>query len=298
MIGHSDLALGRDSSTRFLPGLLAVMVYLAALSTVGALAARGFVSDWDARLSGAATVQIPPVDGLSQQERMDSVLRLLGVTPGIASVQPISPKQSAALLAPWLGAELADALPLPLLIDLRLERGQTVDLASLATRIDNAAPGSTLDDHGRWLAEARALGNSMAIAGTCILAVVLLAAVLAVIFAVRTGLSVHRDEIEVLNLIGAPDRYIARQFQWHAGRLSLIGGIIGAVLAVASIIGLQLGVSHWSTGAVEVGTSGLTSLVRIGWIEWLALALLPPVTALIAMATARVSVQTALARMA
>lgn len=298
MIGHSDLALGRDSSTRFLPGLLAVMVYLAALATVGALAARGFVADWDQRLSGAATVQIPPVDGLSQQERLDSVLRLLGVTPGIASVEPMPPKQSAALLAPWLGAELAETLPLPLLVDLRLDRGQEVDLASLATRLDNAAPGTTLDDHGRWLAEARALGNSVAIAGTCILVVVLLAAVLAVIFAVRTGLSVHREEIEILNLIGAPDRYIARQFQWHAGRLALFGGIVGALLAVASIIGLQIGVGQWSADPSEIGVASITSLIRIGWIEWLALILLPPVTAAIAMATARVSVQTALARMA
>ncbi|MFX4219582.1 MAG: cell division protein FtsX [Thalassobaculum sp.] len=297
MIGHSDLALGRDSSTRFLPGLLAVMVYLAALATVGALAARGFVSDWDARLSAAATIQIPPIDGLSQQERLDSVLRLLRVTPGIASVEPMPPAESAALLAPWLGAELAGTLPLPLLVDLRLERGQEVDIASLATRIDNAAPGSTIDDHGRWLAEARALGNSVAIAGSCILVVVLLAAVLAVVFAVRTGLSVHRDEIEILNLIGAPDRYIARQFQWHAGRLSLIGGIVGALLAVASIVGLQVAVGQGSGDPGEIGLSGLTSLIRIGWLEWLALMLLPPVTALIAMATARVSVQTALARM-
>ncbi len=298
MIGHSDLALGRDSSTRFLPGLLAVMVYLAALATVGALAARGFVADWDERLSGAATVQIPPVEGLSQQERLDSVLRLLGVTPGIASVEPMPPTQSAALLAPWLGAELAETLPLPLLVDLRLDRGQEVDLASLATRLDNAAPGTTLDDHGRWLAEARALGNSVAIAGSCILVVVLLAAVLAVIFAVRTGLSVHREEIEILNLIGAPDRYIARQFQWHAGRLALYGGIVGAILAVASIIGLQIGVGQWSADPAEIGVSSITALVRIGWAEWLALILLPPVTAAIAMATARVSVQTALARMA
>ena len=298
MIGHSDLALGRDSSTRFLPGLLAVMVFLAALATVGALAARGFVADWDERLSGAATVQIPPVDGIGQQERLDAVLRLLDVTPGIAAMEPMAPKDSAALLAPWLGAELAETLPLPLLIDLRLDRGQEVDLKSLSTRLDNAAPGTTLDDHGRWLAEARALGNSVAIAGTLILIVVLLATVLAVVFAVRTGLSVHREEIEILNLIGAPDRYIARQFQWHAGRLALIGGVVGALVAVAAIIALQISMGQWSSEASDIGVSNVTSLVRIGWAEWLSVIVLPPVTAAIAMATARVSVQTALARMA
>ena len=67
---------------------------------------------------------------------------------------------------------------------------------------------------------------------------------------------------------------------------------------MASIIGLQIGVGQWSGEAAEIGVSSITALVRIGWTEWLALILLPPVTAAIAMATARVSVQTALARMA
>jgi cell division transport system permease protein len=296
MIGHSDLALGRDSSSRFLPGLLAVMVYLAALATVGALAARGFVADWDSRVSEALTVQIPPVDGANQQERLDAVVRLLAVTPGIAAIDPVPPKQSAALLEPWLGADLAGTLPLPLLIDVRLNRGQAVDLSTLATRVDNAAPGATVDDHGRWLAEARTVGNMVAIAGSCILVVVLAAAVLAVVFAVRTGLSVHRDEIEILNLIGAPDQYIARQFQWHTGRLALLGGCVGAFLAAASILGLQLALARWTGAGADLGLAGLLSLVRLGWLEWMALILLPPVTALVAMAAARLSVQTALAR--
>jgi cell division transport system permease protein len=298
MIGHSDLALGRDSSTRFLPGLLAVMVYLAALATVGALSARSFVADWDARLAGAVTVQIPPIEGISQQERLDAVVRLLGVTPGVVSVAPVSPDRSAALIEPWLGQDLAARLPLPLLIDVRLAPGQEVDLESLATRIDNAAPGATLDDHGRWLEEARAIGTMVAIAGTAVLTVVLGAAVLAVVFAVQTGLSVHRDEIEILSLIGAPDRYIAEQFQWHAGRLALWGGIAGAVLAALSIVALEIGVARWVQAPGEVGLAALASLVQLNWSQGLALVLLPPLTALIAMATARVSVHTALARVA
>ena len=153
MWGRNDLALGRDPSTRFLPGLLAVLVYLAVLAAA---------------------------------ERREAVLRLLRVTPGIADARPVSEADAAALLEPWLGSELVGTLPMPTLVDVRLATGQPLDRSALAERLENAAPGTTLDDHARWLAEAQALGRSIAATGLVVIVLVSLAAVLAVIFAVRT----------------------------------------------------------------------------------------------------------------
>ena len=59
----NDLALARDPSSRFLTGLLAVMVFLAALATIGALSARSFAGDWSAALTDRVTVQVPPLIG-------------------------------------------------------------------------------------------------------------------------------------------------------------------------------------------------------------------------------------------
>ena len=59
----NDLALARDTSSRFLTGLLAVMVFLAALATIGALSARSFAGDWSAALTDRVTVQVPPLIG-------------------------------------------------------------------------------------------------------------------------------------------------------------------------------------------------------------------------------------------
>ncbi|NQW09384.1 MAG: hypothetical protein HQ481_05815 [Alphaproteobacteria bacterium] len=307
MWGRNDLALGRDASSRFLPGLLAVMVFLAALAATGALSARGFIASWDARLDGSATVQIPPpsTGTGTRVERREAVMRLLRVTPGVQQARPVPEKTVARLLEPWLGAELAGALPMPTLIDLRLSADQPVDLTRLAERLENAAPGTMIDDHARWLSDARTLARTVTVTAGVVLVLVVLAAVLAVVFAVRTGLAVHREEIEILHLIGAPDRYIARQFQRHAGRLALVGGIIGVVLASGTLMGLR----WWLTGtgpgsgpgADEVfSPAGLTALVQaagFGWLEWAVILLLPFTAALIATVAARTSVLAVLARM-
>ncbi|GHD41405.1 cell division protein [Thalassobaculum fulvum] len=304
MWGRNDLALGRDPSTRFLPGLLAVLVYLAVLAAIGGLTALGFVEDWDRRLSGTMTVQIPPVVGAQAEasretagERRDAVLRLLRVTPGIADARPLSGADAAALLEPWLGPELVGTLPMPILVDVRLSPGQPLDRDALAERLENAAPGTTLDDHARWLAEAQAIGRSIAATGLVVIVLVSLAAVLAVVFAVRTGLGVHRDEIEILHLIGAPDRFIAAQFQRHTGRLALVGAVIGAVLAAATLAALQWTAARAASGTGPAGLASLLSSIEFGLRDWIALVALPVGAALIATVTARASVLVALARL-
>lgn len=304
MWGRNDLALARDPSTRFLPGLLAVLVYLAALAAIGGLTAQSFVADWDRRLAGSLTVQIPPMVGAEARssraqsaERRDAVLRLLKVTPGIADARAVPEAEAAALLEPWLGPELVGTLPMPTLIDVRLATGQPLDRDALVERLENAAPGTTLDDHARWLADAQALGRSIALTGLAVIVLVSLAAVMAVVFAVRTGLGVHRDEIEILHLIGAPDRFIARQFQRHTGRLAALGGLFGALLAAATVAGLRWAASG---AGIDTGPAGLASLlasIDFGWRDWIALAGLPVAATAIATLTARASVMLSLARL-
>jgi len=124
---------------------------------------------------------------------------------------------------------------------------------------------------------------------TQIVLLVGLVAVLAVVFVTRTGLSIHRNVIEILHLIGAQDNYIAKQFQRHSLALGLRGGMIGSALALATI--LTIG---YMLGRVE---SALVPVVLLSLPEWALLALLPFATAGIAMVTARMTVLGTLARM-
>jgi cell division transport system permease protein len=95
--------------------------------------------------------------------------------------------------------------------------------------------------------------------------------------------------IEVMHLIGAQDDYVARQFQAHALGIGLRGGLTGLLFAVATLLAVE--------GLAPSGGGGLLPGLALKAWQWGALALLPVVTALIAMVTARVTVLRTLARM-
>ena len=182
-------------------------------------------------------------------------------------------------------------------MDVRLAQSQPLDRESLAERLENAAPGTTLDDHARWLADAQALARSVDVTGLVVIALVSMAAVLAVVFAVRTGLGVHRNEIEVLHLIGAPDRFIARQFQRHTGRLAAVGGVIGSILAIITVIALRWTATDTTAVTGPAGFATLIASIDFGLRDWLAVIALPVAATVIATLTAQASVMLSLARL-
>ena len=59
----TDVPLARDASQRFLPWLVAFMVYLAVLAFLGALTVHKGIQRWDSGLAGHLTVEIPPPQG-------------------------------------------------------------------------------------------------------------------------------------------------------------------------------------------------------------------------------------------
>jgi len=289
---RSDLPLAGDDSSRFIPWIVALMVYLAALALAGALVASSAVEHWSRNLLGSLTVEIAPTgeaDARQRALRTESAIALLLGTPGVAHAAALGEARIAALLSPWLaGAEIAE-LPLPVLIDVRLEPGAKVDLAALGAQLAAAVPGASVDDHQRWLHGLVALGRSVELVAAIILGLIAAAAAAATVFSTRTALAIHHGVIELLHLIGAQDAYVARQFQAHALRLALAGGIAGLAAAALTILGAQY--------LTEGGGSGLIPGLALSPWQWAALLLLPLASAVIAMLTARATVLATLARM-
>ncbi len=283
---RSDLPLGKDGSSRFLPWIVGAMVYLAALTLAGVLAAGELVSGWRAELTGALTVELPqPVEATDadRQARLQRVLDVLTATPGIAHAEVLGPDAMAELIGPWLGPDAAAAdLPLPDLVAVELASDATVDSAALALRLADAAPEARLDDHRDWMERAERLSWLVRLLAMLVLGFVSAAAALAVLFVTRTGLDIHREVIELVHLLGAPDRYIARQFQTHALMQGFLGGLLGLAAGAATITAIG-----WL--AATLG-GGLVPLARLGWIDWAIIASLPVAAALVAMLTARVAV--------
>jgi cell division transport system permease protein len=283
---RSDLPLGKDGSSRFLPWIVGAMVYLAALTLAGVLAGGELVSGWRAELTGALTIELPqPVEATDtdRQARLQRVLDVLTATPGIAHAEVLGPDAMAELIGPWLGPDAAAAdLPLPDLVAVELNSDAVVDSAALAQRLAEAAPEARLDDHRDWMERAERLSWLVRLLAMLVLGFVSAAAALAVLFVTRTGLDIHREVIELVHLLGAPDRYIARQFQTHALMQGFLGGLLGLAAGAATITAIG-----WLAAVIG---GGLVPLARLGWIDWAIIASLPVAAALVAMLTARIAV--------
>ncbi len=296
---RGDLPLDRDPTGRFLPWLVALMVYLAALALVCAMVMNKMVVRWDTGLSGSITVQIPPKQGTpgdpaeagaAADASLDAVIEILLATPGVISAEVLEPDEIVRLLEPWLGtgASYGD-LPLPKLIAVGIDPSAAPDFEKLSQRLAQAAPGTILDDHQSWLGQLLDLARSIELVAALVVILVGASAVTMVIFATRMGLAIHGRVIELLHLIGAQDSYVAREFEMHSLKLALRGGVFGLALAVITVVLVERLFERMEAALLP----DLTLLPG----EWALLALLPLVVAGIAMLTARLTVLGTLGRM-
>ena len=288
---HSDLSFDNDASRHFVPLIVAVMVYLATLALAGSMSIGGTVDQWRDAVRGSMTVQLPGQPGGQQspeaQASIRAVTSVLLATTGVASAEPIPVSDIQALLEPWLGsADLPADLPVPVLIDVILDEGVSLDPKGLAQRLVAVVPGVQVSDNGASLERLVRLARSVQWVAAIIVALVGGAATSIIIFATRAGMSAHGKTIELLHLIGAHDSYIARQFQFRLLVLSLIGGALGLALGAMTLAALTL-----LSSQVQVSLVPRLSLTAS---HWAILAMLPIFGTAIASVTARMTVSRSL----
>ncbi|MEQ9361165.1 MAG: cell division protein [Rhodospirillales bacterium] len=288
---RSDLPMNEDTLGRFLPWLIAFMVFLSALALAGMLILNDAVKRWDTGLNATISVQVPPgANAREDEQRLGQVLAVLAAKPGVERYETLPKDRLFELLKPWIGeAGQVQDLPIPMLIDVTVDRGAVLDGQSLAKELQARVPGVSVDDHRVWLSQLVRLVTVIQALAWAVLGLIALATVGTVVFTTRTGLAIHREAIEVLHLIGAQDAYIARQFAARALGLGLKGGFLGLALAVPTLAGIGY-------LALETGAS-MVPKVDLGVLKVLGFLTLPVAVALLAMLTARSTVMRNLKRM-
>ena len=282
--------LGRDAPSRFLPWVFALMVYLAVLALTGVLILHSAVERWQRGEVDTLTVQLMPLEGESEEVRIAALRDLLGDVEGVTGVHVVAEDATIALIERWLGeGNVPSDLPLPRLIDVDIAPGHGLDAESLALHLQASLAGVSVDDAKLWLDRLADFGHSLELLAIAVVVLIGLAAVATVIFSTRMGISIHRDVIELLHLIGARDGYVAAQFQRQAMMLGLRGGVLGIVFAVATLYGLRHVASRLETP--------LAPEIPVAHWAWGLLAAVPVATALIAMVTARLTALRELAKM-
>jgi cell division transport system permease protein len=233
---------------RSLIAVVAIMTFLAALTTGAVMMVVTAASDWQSDVGREITIQVRPVSGRDIEADVSKTIEIARAAPGIADVRAYTKDESAKLIEPWLGAGLTlNELPIPRMIVVKLLSGVKPDFTALRQTLAAQVPSASLDDHRRWIDRMRTMASTAVIGGIAILALVLVVTVLSVTFATRGAMATNRPIVEVLHYVGATDSFVASQFQRHFLILGFQGGAIGGGIAIV-LFGFLEAASAWLAG--------------------------------------------------
>lgn len=99
---------------RALVAVVAIMTFLASLTTGAVMLVRAAAIDWQADVAREVTIQVRPVAGRDIEADIAQAVAIARAFPGVAEVRPYSKEEAGRLLEPWLGTGLQlDDLPMP-----------------------------------------------------------------------------------------------------------------------------------------------------------------------------------------
>jgi cell division transport system permease protein len=274
-----------------MPWVLAIMVALTVLAAGAGLSLGNLAGDARSELSGGATVQILQADPATRAEQAQAAQEALQAMPMVEQSRQIPQDELDALLEPWLGESGdAETVPVPALIDVRLEgRADDAAIERLRQRILQVAPDARVDAQSDWLQPVFSALTSLQYVALALVLLLAVTSAAAVFLAARSALGNNRETIEIVHLLGGTDGQIAQLFQRAILRDSMIGGGVGLLLGLAAVLGLGYQFAALDSGMI--GGGGLD------WLDWILIALIPVLGVVLAVATARFTVLSAVRRM-
>jgi len=259
---------------RALVAIVAIMTFLASLTTGAVVLVRAAASDWQSEVAREVTIQVRPVGNRNLEADVTRAADIARRFPGVSDVRVFSKEESSHLLEPWLGTGLVlEELPVPRLAVVRITSGAVPEFQQLGRLLAEQVPTASLDDHRSFVEHMRSMGRAAFLGGLAVLALVLVATVLSVTFATRGAIANNRTVVEVLHLIGAKNTFIAQHFQRRFLGLGLQGGVIGGGCALVLFALVEFLSRHFLGSAAGEQFGALFGSFSIGIFGYVAVAL-------------------------
>ncbi len=276
---------------RTLTAVMAVMCFLAVLAVGAMELINRAVAQWASGLASEVTVQLPQLSTRDMDKDLTALTQVIAGIEGVKGVTILDRAEGEKLLAPWIGTEGLDALPIPRLIRVVVDDKRQPDFLVMEQTLQEAVPTARLDTHRRWEAELRRMASTLTWLSSLILVLISLSAVAMVIFASRAVLEANRETVDVLHIAGADDGFIAGEINRRFIATGLWAGLIGLAAGMAMFFVL----GHWDVAE----NNGVASAARALFYlpqekDWSSLAwfLLVPVGAtVIALVTSRITLR-------
>jgi len=263
----------RSVAGRTLVLLIAIMTFLSGVTLGGVVLVQKSAIAWSSDVGREVTIQVRPVEGEVMESNLRTAVALAEGTPGVSSARALSLDESEKLLEPWLGTGLdLSSIDIPRLVVVQLADPMEFDVDKLVGDLA-AVKGASLDTHAAWRQQLNTMAGTIVVSGLLVLTLIVVATVLAIIFATRGTMASNREIVDVLHFIGASNSFIAGEFQGRFLSIGFRGGVVGGIGALVFfvIVGLtgnvvpqeanaQLGVLF---GRFALGADGIIGIAAV-----------------------------------
>lgn len=281
----------RSVTGRTLVLLIAIMTFLSAVTLGGVVLVQKSALAWSSDVGREVTIQIRPVEGEVMDSNLRTAVALAEATPGVASARALSLAESQKLLEPWIGSGIdLTAIDIPRMVVVVLSDPAEADIPKLERDLQ-AVKGASLDTHAAWRQQLNVMAGTIVVSGLLVLSLIVIATVLAIIFATRGTMASNREIVDVLHFIGASNAFIAGEFQGRFLSIGFRGGIIGGIAALLFFTGV--GIAAGSMVPQEAGQQlgVLFGRFALGFDGMLGILAVIPVIAALTAITSRLTVR-------
>ena len=249
-------SLVREQSI-FMTVVISVLTFLAVLSFGIALAVGGGVIRWNNQWDKYATVQITNPDNAGYVKKVFEEN-----SDKFDNIQEISKDQMEKMLHNWIsnGAKVNNYLPI--MYEIKLKKHDDMKLIR-----DKISSRAKLLPHTSALKTSVSAGWKLVSITTLILLLMLTSIGVCVSYISRNIAMLHKHELEILNQVGATDKFIATQMQIIVAHISTIACAIGFISATPITL-MILSTAH----SARVG---LMATLTLSLSDWILLILLP-----------------------
>jgi cell division transport system permease protein len=243
------LPLHKKSGSLQLFILIILMTLLAVIISSIHLSLFKTVDNWRSLIEYQASIEIPALqaDGttISDAQSIQNQKRVIDLLVNSAIAHNVSlmgQSEVAGLLKPWLGqdSQILDSLEMPTIINFKVTSEDNASLEQLAARIQKIIPRARLQTHQNWLDKFLDIMRGVHSLGVLILIITLATTIFVISGAVRARMSIYKEELYLLHIMGATDQFILKQFVLYLSRISIPACFSGYLIAVLILSLLSL----------------------------------------------------------
>lgn len=234
----------------FMTAIMSLLSFLSILALGISLAIGTGVMRWNNQWELFATVQV------TDTKKVDTVKKIIDKNSDkIESAKQITTQQMQDLMAPWVSGGGAIKNYLPQMWEIQFKTQS--DLKSFGEQINSDARFLT---HASALSASTSAGWKMILMSSFILILMLGAIGICISYIAQNTALLHKRELEILNQVGASDKFITQQMQIIVAKISALAATIGFV-AAAPILMIIISTAH----SARVGLMATMGLSGAGW---------------------------------